>query len=71
MTEKEIEAFIRKRDALQKKADAIHEQRKELLDTCTHPQQFITKKHKSNTGNWCPDDDHYWTEFYCDLCKQH
>lgn len=32
MTEKEIEAFIRKRDALQKKADAIHEQRKELLD---------------------------------------
>lgn len=37
MTEKDIKAFIRKRDVLQKKADAIHEQRKELLVTCTHP----------------------------------
>lgn len=40
-----------------------------LKDTCTHPD--ATHVNKADTGNWCRDDDQYWTEHYCPDCKHH
>ena len=37
-----------------------------LRDTCPHPG--ATKEHKSNTGNYDPSCDCYWTEFRCPEC---
>lgn len=33
---------------------------------CEHPR--VKKEHKASTGNWCPQDDTYWTEFKCPDC---
>ncbi len=41
----------------------------ELLQTnCKHPD--LEKVAKSNTGNWCKQDDYYWFEFYCPTCTK-
>lgn len=37
-----------------------------LQSKCKHKK--ATKIHKSDTGNWCPQDDCYWTEFDCPEC---
>lgn len=34
--------------------------------SCKHPN--VKKTHKSSTGNYCPQDDVYWTEFKCPDC---
>lgn len=39
-----------------------------LQDICQH--ENVSKKHKSNTGNWDPHSDCYWTEFRCPDCSK-
>lgn len=39
---------------------------KEAQATCKH--QNASKTHHANTGNWCPQDDSYWTTFNCPDC---
>ena len=41
---------------------------KNIQDECSHPESAVTKKHGSNTGNYCEADDCYWTDFECNLC---
>lgn len=33
---------------------------------CKHPN--ASKKECGDTGNWCPSDDRYWTEYKCPDC---
>ena len=45
------------------------EVQKEIADlqaACPHPS--AGKEHKSNTGNYDPGSDCYWTEFRCPDC---
>lgn len=35
-------------------------------DKCNHAKS--TKEYGSNTGNYCPQDDCYWTTFSCPTC---
>jgi len=39
-----------------------------LQNKCKHPQGFLYKKYGSDTGNWDPHQDCYWTDFFCTLC---
>ena len=39
---------------------------KALREGCLHPG--AVKTHKSNTGNYDPSCDCYWTEFLCSEC---
>lgn len=51
-----------------------------LQDSCRHNTErdtfgrhityrdYVKKVHGSNTGNWCPADDCYWTDCECTLC---
>lgn len=53
-----------------------------LQDSCRHNTErdafgrhvtyrdYVAKVHRSNTGNWCPADDCYWTECHCTLCDK-
>lgn len=43
---------------------------KEIQAECSHPKSCLTKKHGADTGNWCPSDDSYWTDFHCSLCDK-
>lgn len=38
----------------------------EVRAVCSHPN--VIKTHGANTGNWCPQDDCYWTDFKCPDC---
>lgn len=42
---------------------------KELQDKCKHAGAI--KTHRSDTGNYDPMDDCYWTEFECKICKKY
>jgi hypothetical protein len=37
-----------------------------IQEICYHPD--VVKTHKSNTGNYDPHADCYWTEFKCPDC---
>lgn len=43
---------------------------KKALQECTHPEDFLSKEAKANTGNLCEEDNSYWYEFHCRLCNQ-
>lgn len=53
---------------LMKKREQLWEDIRSLQDSCEHPIAMVTKKHGSNTGNYDPSADCYWTDFYCDKC---
>jgi hypothetical protein len=40
----------------------------DIQKECVHPPDALTKKAKSDTGNWCVSDDRYWYECKCSLC---
>lgn len=42
----------------------------EIQEQCSHPEAAVTKKHGSNTGNYDPSADCYWTDFHCSLCDK-
>lgn len=42
----------------------------QLQNICIHPKETLEKKHGSNTGNYDPSCDYYWTEFYCLICEK-
>lgn len=35
---------------------------------CKHPKETLVYEDKSDTGNWCPDDDSYWAVYECHEC---
>ena len=39
-----------------------------IREKCLHPN--AVKTHKSNTGNYDPSCDCYWTEFKCPDCEK-
>jgi len=56
-----------------KKIKKLHLKQKRLAEEiislqvkCKHPT--FVKKNDGNTGNYCSQDDHYWTDFYCSTC---
>ena len=51
---------------IQKKLKKWKNKLDEVQTICSHPN--VIKTHKSNTGNWCPQYDSYWTEFKCPDC---
>lgn len=63
---KEISVEIKR---LQKQIAKLEGDVNQLRACCTHPN--VKKKHGSNTGNWCPQDDCYWTDFDCPDCGKH
>jgi len=50
---------------LAKKA-RINEQIKKIKDTCKHPNHSLVNK--ADTGNYCPQDDEYWSVCECEDC---
>ena len=51
----------------------ISERQKEitsLQENCPHPLMWRVKKSGSNTGNWDPHDDCYWTDHTCEMCEK-
>jgi len=46
----------------------IHKKIRGLQSECKHLDYEY--KYKGNTGNWCLNDDHYWTTFTCNICRK-
>ena len=55
---------------LNKKAAEIEKQIKTIQSECSHPKSSLKVEHKSNTGNYDPSVDSWWTEYYCGLCEK-
>jgi len=51
-----------------RRIDKLTNQLIKIQDTCPHPSEKLEIKHKSNTGNYDPTSDVYWTEFKCGTC---
>ena len=47
--------------------DHAQDKIQEIQDACPHTDHLF--KMCSNTGNWCPQDDSYWTEVRCIDCE--
>lgn len=41
-----------------------------IQEECSHPLACRITKNKSNTGNYDPESDSYWTEHTCQLCEK-
>ena len=58
-TKSEVARLLKVIERAQSKIDALRE-------SCLHPG--ATKTYKSNTGNYDPTCDRYWTEHNCPEC---
>lgn len=63
---KEAKAICRKVKKLEAKAALLDRQIALIQKDCPHPTLY--KQYQSDTGNYCPQDDSYWTNFYCTTC---
>lgn len=57
------------KEAVHKQLEKINKANKKiakLQEECQH--EGVIKTYGSNTGNFCPDDDCYWTNFHCECC---
>lgn len=50
--------------------DALHKERDEIQEACTHPPIVVRYQYCSNTGNYDPSNDGYWTNYLCTLCEK-
>ena len=48
----------------------LYDKIQKIQNKCSHPEESVTKEHKSDTGNYDPSADCYWTCFYCELCQK-
>jgi hypothetical protein len=55
---------------LKKQIKELQDKIKTIQDSCSHPEQCVTKKYGSNTGNYDPMADCYWIDFKCSLCEK-
>ena len=58
----------RKMDRLKLKLEKAQDEIDTLQRACKHPH--VVKTHDSNTGNWDPNADCYWTNFCCPDCDK-
>ncbi len=49
---------------------ALYEAQKQLQALCVHPAHAVQIEHGSNTGNYDPSADSYWTDYKCCLCDK-
>lgn len=58
----------RLRSKIEARLDKWNEAYRMLQQDCQHPN--VTKKHRSDTGNWDRSQDSYWTEWHCPDCDK-
>jgi hypothetical protein len=51
---------------LKREIDTLYNELRKHQNKCKHKK--AVKKHGSNTGNYDPSADCYWTDFYCPTC---
>lgn len=57
-------------DEIKEEIKNLNAKLKSIQESCCHPEEAVTKEHKSDTGNWDKSDDCYWTVNYCSLCEK-
>lgn len=50
---------------------ALEEKISKIQEQCSHPPLAVKSKNGSNTGNYDPSQDSYWTDYHCTLCDKH
>jgi hypothetical protein len=58
----------RKTKVIHDKCIDLNKQLVELQELCQHPD--LNKQHGSNTGNYDPSVDIYWTDYFCPDCNK-
>jgi hypothetical protein len=53
---------------IENRIDYWNKQKTSFQSQCLH--ENVTKTHRSNTGNYDPSADCYWTEFICNDCDK-
>lgn len=62
-------SIAKRRMTLVKRIHSIMEKMNALQEECTHPN--CVSEHHSDTGNYCKQDDSYWTDHKCPDCGKH
>jgi len=55
---------------LQKQIEKAYYKIQGIQEMCHHPKEFVEYVHCSNTGNYDPSCDRYWTEYHCLECDK-
>lgn len=42
----------------------------QIMAECSHPKDVVVSENKSNTGNYDPSSDRYWTDHHCTFCDK-
>ncbi len=63
-------AICAKRDKIVAAEAALIEAENALQALCIHPLHAVQVHHDSNTGNYDPSADSYWTDHKCCLCDK-
>jgi hypothetical protein len=58
----------KKKDAIKRRIKKAEQELADLQEICKHT--VAIKRHGSNTGNYDPHADCYWTDFHCPECDK-
>ena len=57
-------------DAIKLKLTNLYDELIDLQTICPHPTDAVFKRPESDTGNYDPSQDRYWTDFTCSHCDK-
>lgn len=60
--------IVRMHGEIRRRIEAANRDMMQLQALCQHPD--AEKKHGSNTGNYDPSADSYWTDYNCPDCSK-
>ncbi len=63
-------SIMGKVDLLNAEIKKLEDQIRVIQEKCSHPEEAVDKKYRSNTGNYDPSADCYWIDFKCGLCHK-
>jgi hypothetical protein len=55
---------------LKRRIDSARDRIRQIQSECVHPSETLVKTHHSDTGNYDPSHDCYWTTFHCQICDK-
>ena len=55
-------------DEIKREINDLEGRLKEIQEECSHPKVSLKIEYRSNTGNYDPSSNCYWTDYHCKLC---
>jgi hypothetical protein len=61
-------SLMKRAEEARQEIEKAHLELQKIQNECSHPKEVLSKEHGSDTGNYDPSQDAYWTDFKCGVC---